>query len=246
VTTTHVGRREGAGRKLVSQDRAPIEKTIRVQQGIAAALEAGLMPLDVIMSVMRGEPLSNGMVPTERQFGAAIAAAPFLHAKLSAVVMKDVSDAAPPPPPMLSVADTSRWRGSQRQRSRLRWWTTHDLTHWRNSRDTVSELQSEREAKQITARTKAALAQSKKRLGGYRGKPGRSPDSRLGSAAVGCQGRHVTARVRPTIEALRTEGKSLHQIAAELTARGVMTARGGQWDATRVRNVLARTGSAFH
>ncbi len=36
---------------------------------------------------------------------AAIAAAPFLHAKLSAVVMKDVTDAAPPPPPMLSVAD---------------------------------------------------------------------------------------------------------------------------------------------
>jgi Recombinase len=51
-----------------------------------------------------------------------------------------------------------------------------------------------------------------------------------------------TARVRPTIEALRTEGKSLHQIAAELTARGVMTARGGQWDATRVRNVLVRAG----
>jgi Recombinase len=45
-----------------------------------------------------------------------------------------------------------------------------------------------------------------------------------------------TARVRPTIEALRTEGKSLHQIAAELTARGVMTARGGQWDATHERS----------
>jgi DNA invertase Pin-like site-specific DNA recombinase len=105
---------------------------------------------------------------------------------------------------------------------------------------------AEHEAKQTSARTKAALAQSKKRLGGYRGKPGRSPDSRLGSAAVAAKADTFTARVRPTIEALRTEGKSLHQIAAELTARGVMTARGGQWDATRVRNVLARTGSAFH
>jgi hypothetical protein len=105
VNTTHVGRREGAGRKPGSQDKATIEKTIRAQQGIAAALEAGLMPLDVIMAVMRAEPLSNGLVPTERQFSAAIAAAPFLHAKLSAVVMKDVTDASPPPPPMLSVAD---------------------------------------------------------------------------------------------------------------------------------------------
>jgi len=30
-----------------------------------------------------------------------------------------------------------------------------------------------------------------------------------------------TARVRPTIEALKAEGKSLHQIAAELTASGM-------------------------
>jgi DNA invertase Pin-like site-specific DNA recombinase len=105
---------------------------------------------------------------------------------------------------------------------------------------------AEHEAKQISARTKAALAQSKKKLGGYRGKPGRSPDSRLGSAAVVAKADAFTARVRPTIEALKAEGKSLHQIAAELTARGVMTSRGGQWDATRVRNVLARTGSASH
>jgi hypothetical protein len=93
------------GRKPGSQDKATIEKTIRVQQGIAAALDGGLIPLDVIMAVMRGEPLSNGMEPTGRQYMAAVAAAPFLHAKLSAVVMKDVSDAAPRPPPMLSVAD---------------------------------------------------------------------------------------------------------------------------------------------
>jgi DNA invertase Pin-like site-specific DNA recombinase len=102
------------------------------------------------------------------------------------------------------------------------------------------------EAKQRSARTRAALAQSKKKLGGYRGRPGRPPSSRLGSAAVRAKADAFTARVRPTIEAMRADGKSLHQIAAELTARGVMTSRGGQWDATRVRNVLARAGSAPH
>ena len=79
---------------------------------------------------------------------------------------------------------------------------------------------AEHEAKQISARTKAALGQSKKKLGGYRGRPGRSPDSRLGSAAVVAKADAFTARVLPTIEALRADGKSLHQIAAELTARG--------------------------
>jgi hypothetical protein len=71
-----------------------------------------------------------------------------------------------------------------------------------------------------SARTKAALTQSKKRLGGYRGKPGRSPHSRLGNAAVVAKADAFTACVRPTIEVLKAEGKSLHQIAAELTARG--------------------------
>jgi DNA invertase Pin-like site-specific DNA recombinase len=87
---------------------------------------------------------------------------------------------------------------------------------------------AEHEAKQRSACTRAALAQSKKKLGGYRGGPGRAPGSRLGSAAVRAKADAFTARVRPTIEALRAEGKSLHQIAAELSARGVMTSRGGQ------------------
>jgi hypothetical protein len=34
------------------------------------------MPLDVILAVMRGEQLLDGRVPSEREFNAAIAAAP--------------------------------------------------------------------------------------------------------------------------------------------------------------------------
>jgi hypothetical protein len=110
------GRREGAGRKPRSQDKATIEKAIRARQGIAAALETGLMPLDVIMAVMRAELLSNGLEPTDRQLSAAIAAAPFLHAKLSAMVMKDVTDAAPPPPRCCPLPTSPPWRASQRHR----------------------------------------------------------------------------------------------------------------------------------
>ena len=33
-------------------------------------------------------------------------------------------------------------------------------------------------------------------------------------------------------------GASLRQIAAELNARGIKTARGGKWHATTVRNIL--------
>lgn len=49
------------------------------------------------------------------------------------------------------------------------------------------------------------------------------------------------AQVRPIVEAIRAEGvETLSGIARELTARGVLTARGGAWDASRVRCLLLR------
>ena len=44
--------------------------------------------------------------------------------------------------------------------------------------------------------------------------------------------------VLPVIEQIRAGGASLRQIAAELNARGIKTARGGKWHATTVRNIL--------
>lgn len=66
------GGRRAAG-KQESGDRGARE--IKAANGIAAAPESGVMPLDVILAVMRGEQLSDGRVPSEREFNAAIAAA---------------------------------------------------------------------------------------------------------------------------------------------------------------------------
>jgi hypothetical protein len=49
------------------------------------------------------------------------------------------------------------------------------------------------------------------------------------------------AQLAPVIEAIRADGiTSLEGIAAELNTRGILTARGGQWYATTVRNLLGR------
>jgi hypothetical protein len=53
--------------------------------------------------------------------------------------------------------------------------------------------------------------------------------------------RHA-AQVMPVIETIRGNGiETLAGIARALNERGVLTARGGTWDATRVRNLLARS-----
>jgi site-specific DNA recombinase len=44
--------------------------------------------------------------------------------------------------------------------------------------------------------------------------------------------------------AMKSEGKSLHQIADALNAEGVATKRGGTWHASTVRNVLTRSPAA--
>jgi hypothetical protein len=46
------------------------------------------LPLDVMLCRMKHEPLPNGSLVTDDQFAAAVAAAPYLHAKLSAAVFK--------------------------------------------------------------------------------------------------------------------------------------------------------------
>ena len=93
----------------------------------------------------------------------------------------------------------------------------------------------------ISARTKAALAAAKARgqkLGGYKGGP--VVKSALGTAAIRRDADAFALRVGPTMAALRGQGMSLRQIARELQARGVKSARGGAWTARAVLNVLAR------
>lgn len=48
------------------------------------------------------------------------------------------------------------------------------------------------------------------------------------------------ANVLPLIATIQARGATLRQIATELNERGIKTARGGQWHAMTVRNVLTR------
>jgi DNA invertase Pin-like site-specific DNA recombinase len=119
--------------------------------------------------------------------------------------------------------------------------------------------QNEREA--ISKRTKDALAVVKAKIsqdGSWTSKAG-NVITRLGQkegarylraagkgnvAAVSkikAEADRHAADILPVIQDIRAEGiVSLGGIAAELNARGILTARGGQWHATTVRNMSQR------
>ena len=98
--------------------------------------------------------------------------------------------------------------------------------------------QHEREA--ISERTKAALAAAKargKKLGGPRLAQARKKSIAARSAAADT----FAANLRPIIEQIRASGiSSLRGVAKALNARGVRTARGNEWTAMQVSNVLER------
>jgi hypothetical protein len=75
------GARPGAGRPAGGKNKATIEREVRAAHGIAAAMESGVMPLDVMLQVMRGGDEAEQI--SDRQFQAAVAAAPYVHAKLN-------------------------------------------------------------------------------------------------------------------------------------------------------------------
>lgn len=99
---------------------------------------------------------------------------------------------------------------------------------------------SEKERAMISARTKDALAAAKAR-GVKLGNPNIA--KARASAIVTNQAKAAAnaEAVLPIIEAIQKSGvTSLRAIAAELTARKVPTARGGDWAAPQVRNILKR------
>jgi len=100
---------------------------------------------------------------------------------------------------------------------------------------------AEEERRVISARTKAALAAAKARgvvLGGWTGGP--KVNGQLGAEALQRQAEAFAAELRPLIEGMQARSLSLRQMAAELTAQGIQTPRGGAWSAASVRNVLLR------
>ena len=108
---------------------------------------------------------------------------------------------------------------------------------------------AELEAGLIAQRTRAALAAAKARgtvLGGRRAGQ-RLPDleARRRGAVVAADAKkraadHAAHRALPRVEALRSAGSSLADIARTLEAEGVPTPRGGAWTATAVRRVVLR------
>lgn len=107
----------------------------------------------------------------------------------------------------------------------------------------------EYEAKLISDRTKAALQSAKRRgmrLGGDRGNilAIQSKGSRMGNAVRTAKAQQRAGDLRPVIADIQSKGEgSLRNIAAQLNARGIQTARGCEWTPTAVMRVL-KTSSA--
>jgi hypothetical protein len=76
---------KSGGRRAGTPNRATVERAARARAGVEAALATGPMPLDVILTVMRGGPEAEAI--TDRQYEAAVAAAPYLHPKLSSTTL---------------------------------------------------------------------------------------------------------------------------------------------------------------
>jgi DNA invertase Pin-like site-specific DNA recombinase len=107
---------------------------------------------------------------------------------------------------------------------------------------------AEHEAQAISDRTKAALAAAKARgvkLGWSipERKGEQRQASRAGVAKNAQKADQHAANVLPIIRQIAASGASLRNIAGELNARGIKTARGGLWYAGTVRNMLARVGN---
>jgi DNA invertase Pin-like site-specific DNA recombinase len=106
---------------------------------------------------------------------------------------------------------------------------------------------AELEAGLISARTKAALAQAKRRgvkLGGYRAGAKLTAKARAkGRAVRQAKAEAFAADIGPTIAEIQQAGiTSLDTIARELIERGIPAARGGSWTPTQVGRILARLG----
>jgi DNA invertase Pin-like site-specific DNA recombinase len=100
---------------------------------------------------------------------------------------------------------------------------------------------AEMERDSISKRTKEALAAAKAR-GVRLGNPRLEEASAKANAARIAAAERYAANVLPIIRQIQASGiSSLQGVARALRARGVQTARGGEWTARQVANMLERT-----
>jgi DNA invertase Pin-like site-specific DNA recombinase len=108
---------------------------------------------------------------------------------------------------------------------------------------------AELEAGLISERTKAALAAAKARgvkLGnpnGARALRGKQVGNKQALTTVKANAEARAENLRGIVEDVKAQGTiSVRSIAAELNARGILTARGGAWHPTSTARLLARLG----
>ena len=99
---------------------------------------------------------------------------------------------------------------------------------------------AEKERALISTRTRQALEAAKAR-GVVLGSPKLNVARKSAVVSIKAEADKHAANILPIIrEAQRAGATTLRQIAEALNARGVATARGGQWHATSVKNMLDR------
>jgi len=94
---------------------------------------------------------------------------------------------------------------------------------------------AEHEREMISQRTRAALAAARAK-GTKLGNP--RPDMVKLVAAASASAARFRAGVIPLVQILQKEGRSLREIANELNARNIRSARGGIWHAASVLTIL--------
>jgi DNA invertase Pin-like site-specific DNA recombinase len=100
---------------------------------------------------------------------------------------------------------------------------------------------AEREAKMISERTKVALLAAKER-GVRLGSRNIEMVRQAAEVAIRAEADRRAQNVRPVIDAIRAAGVvKVREVAAALNARGIPTPRGGQWHASSVQRIMART-----
>jgi len=102
---------------------------------------------------------------------------------------------------------------------------------------------AEKERRLISERTKAAL-EARKTSGTNLGNPSNAAAAAAGGRAVSvADADRFATLVMPTVEQIQLGGiTSYRGIASALDNRGIRTARGGRWQVSNVRNLIARSG----
>jgi DNA invertase Pin-like site-specific DNA recombinase len=103
---------------------------------------------------------------------------------------------------------------------------------------------AEKERRLISERTRSALA-SRKMNGAKLGNPTNTAEAAAKGRAIAVQeADRFAATILPIVKSIRNAGvTSLRGISTALNNRGVRTARGGHWQVSNVRNLLARDRS---